>query len=74
MTPAKGPDTVSNRAVSQIEPRLAEGVRLFDDHGRAYLDFLSGIGVTSLGLGIGLTASAFLIADRTSSSDVQCRI
>ena len=26
-----------------------EGVRLFDDHGRAYLDFLSGIGVTSLG-------------------------
>ena len=26
-----------------------EGVRLFDDHGRAYLDFLSGIGVASLG-------------------------
>ena len=28
-----------------------EGVRLFDDHGRAYLDFLSGIGVASLGHG-----------------------
>jgi predicted acetylornithine/succinylornithine family transaminase len=26
-----------------------EGVRLFDDRGRAYLDFLSGIGVASLG-------------------------
>ena len=28
-----------------------EGVRLFDDRGRAYLDFLSGIGVASLGHG-----------------------
>ena len=28
-----------------------EGVRLFDDQGRAYLDFLSGIGVASLGHG-----------------------
>jgi acetylornithine/N-succinyldiaminopimelate aminotransferase len=26
-----------------------EGVRLFDDHGRAYLDFVSGIGVAALG-------------------------
>ena len=26
-----------------------EGMRLFDDHGRAYLDFVSGIGVASLG-------------------------
>ena len=26
-----------------------EGVRLFDDHGRGYLDFISGIGVASLG-------------------------
>jgi acetylornithine/N-succinyldiaminopimelate aminotransferase len=28
-----------------------EGMRLFDDRGRAYLDFLSGIGVASLGHG-----------------------
>jgi len=28
-----------------------EGVRLYDDQGRAYLDFLSGIGVASLGHG-----------------------
>ena len=28
-----------------------EGVRLFDDRGRAYLDFVSGIGVASLGHG-----------------------
>ena len=28
-----------------------EGVRLFDDQGRSYLDFLSGIGVASLGHG-----------------------
>lgn len=28
-----------------------EGVRLFDDGGRSYLDFLSGIGVASLGYG-----------------------
>ena len=26
-----------------------EGLRLFDDQGRAYLDFVSGIGVASLG-------------------------
>jgi predicted acetylornithine/succinylornithine family transaminase len=26
-----------------------EGVRLYDDHGRGYLDFISGIGVASLG-------------------------
>jgi predicted acetylornithine/succinylornithine family transaminase len=26
-----------------------EGMRLYDDHGRAYLDFVSGIGVASLG-------------------------
>src|SRR5215467_10273385 len=26
-----------------------EGVRLYDDHGRGYLDFISGIGVAALG-------------------------
>src|SRR5580693_5577935 len=35
-----------------------EGVRLFDDRGRAYLDFVSGIGVASLGHGhAGLTTA-----------------
>ena len=35
-----------------------EGMRLFDDRGRRYLDFLSGIGVASLGHGHAALARA----------------
>ncbi len=42
-----------------------EGVRLFDDHGRAYLDFLSGIGVASLGHGHAALADAIADQART---------
>src|SRR5262245_13632178 len=47
--------TVESQHVLQTYRRLpvvferGEGVRLFDDRGRAYLDFVSGIGVASLG-------------------------
>lgn len=42
-----------------------EGVRLFDDAGRAYLDFLSGIGVNSLGHAHPVLARA--IADQAAT-------
>ncbi|MEO8069785.1 MAG: acetylornithine/succinylornithine family transaminase [Acidobacteriota bacterium] len=42
-----------------------EGMRLFDDSGRAYLDFLSGIGVASLGHAHPLLARA--LADQAST-------
>src|SRR6185436_18523727 len=42
-----------------------EGVRLFDDRGRAYLDFVSGIGVASLGHGHGGLANA--VAEQAST-------
>jgi len=41
------------------------GTRLFDDHGRAYLDFISGIGVASLGHGHAGLAHA--LADQAST-------
>ncbi|MFI5177415.1 MAG: aspartate aminotransferase family protein [Vicinamibacterales bacterium] len=42
-----------------------EGVRLVDDHGRAYLDFVSGIGVASLGHAHPALARA--VADQAST-------
>src|SRR3954471_10798373 len=42
-----------------------EGVRLFDEHGRAYLDFVSGIGVASLGHAHAGLASA--VADQAKT-------
>jgi predicted acetylornithine/succinylornithine family transaminase len=42
-----------------------EGVRLFDDRGRAYLDFVSGIGVASLGHGHAGLAKALADQART---------
>ena len=42
-----------------------EGVRLIDDHGRAYLDFVSGIGVASLGHGHAGLADALARQART---------
>ena len=41
------------------------GTRLFDEHGRAYLDFISGIGVASLGHGHAGLAQA--LADQAST-------
>src|SRR5262249_41221836 len=46
---------LESQHVLQVYRRLpvvferGEGVRLFDDHGRGYLDFISGVGVASLG-------------------------
>jgi acetylornithine/N-succinyldiaminopimelate aminotransferase len=59
MTTASAPDVraLESQHVLQTYRRLpvvferGEGVRLFDDRGRAYLDFVSGIGVASLGHG-----------------------
>ena len=59
MTSGTTPDVKALEAqhLLQIYKRLpvvfvrGEGVRLIDDAGRAYLDFLSGIGVASLGHG-----------------------
>src|SRR6187399_2151483 len=57
MTPSTATDirTLESQHVLQTYKRLpvvferGEGVRLFDDQGRAYLDFVSGIGVAALG-------------------------
>jgi predicted acetylornithine/succinylornithine family transaminase len=56
-TPVSDVRTLESQHVLQIYRRLpvvferGEGVRLFDDAGRSYLDFVSGIGVASLGHG-----------------------
>src|SRR6187455_2044196 len=48
---------LESRHILQTYKRLpvvferGSGTRLFDEHGRAYLDFISGIGVASLGHG-----------------------
>ena len=48
---------LESRHVLQTYKRLpvvferGNGTRLFDEHGREYLDFISGIGVASLGHG-----------------------
>jgi predicted acetylornithine/succinylornithine family transaminase len=42
-----------------------QGMRLFDDHGRSYLDFVSGIGVAALGHGHAGLASA--LADQAAT-------
>ncbi len=55
MTPTTDVRTLESQHVLQTYRRLpvvferGSGMRLVDDHGRAYLDFLSGIGVASLG-------------------------
>ena len=54
-TPTTDVPALESQHVLQTYRRLpvvferGEGMRLFDDHGRAYLDFVSGIGVESLG-------------------------
>jgi len=54
-TPTTDVPTLESQHVLQTYRRLpvvferGAGMRLFDDHGRAYLDFVSGIGVASLG-------------------------
>ncbi len=57
MTTTSGTDvrTLESQHVLQVYRRFnivlerGEGARVFDDHGRGYLDFISGIGVASLG-------------------------
>jgi acetylornithine/N-succinyldiaminopimelate aminotransferase len=73
MTTMAKPDVraIEQEHVLQIYRRLpvvferGEGVRLFDDQGRAYLDFLSGIGVAALGHANPALARA--IADQATS-------
>jgi predicted acetylornithine/succinylornithine family transaminase len=69
--PATDVRALESQHVLQIYRRFpvvferGEGVRLFDDHGRAYLDFLSGIGVASLGHAHPTLARA--VADQAST-------
>ena len=71
MTPTTDVRALESRHVLQIYRRQpvvfvrGEGVRLIDDTGRRYLDFLSGIGVASLGHGHAGLARA--LADQAST-------
>ena len=48
------------------------GVRLFDDQGRGYLDFVSGIGVASLGHGHPALARARPVSAESRAANWPC--